>query len=79
MEEKLIIDKELFDELTTMMKSSSEHDIVMAISILETADKWNRQNQRYKEQLYETLSENDHIKNKTELKLKVWFANNDLN
>ena len=78
MEEKLIIDKELFDELTTMMKSSSEHDVVMAISILETADKWNKQNQRYKEQLYETLRENNHIRNKTELKLKVWFVNNDL-
>jgi hypothetical protein len=38
MEEKLIIDKELFGELKLMLQSSNEHDIVMAISILETAD-----------------------------------------
>ena len=79
MEEKLIINKELFGELKLMIQSSSEDDIVMAISILETADEWDRQNQRYKEQLYETLSENDHIKNKYALKMKVWLVNNDLN
>jgi hypothetical protein len=78
MEEKLIINKELFGELKLMIQSSSEDDIVMAISILETADEWDRQNQRYKEQLYETLSENDHIKNKYALKMKVWLAMNDL-
>jgi hypothetical protein len=75
MEEKLIIDKELFDELKLMLQSSNEHDAVMAISILETADEWNKQNQIYKEQLYETLRENNHIKNKFELKMKVWLAN----
>jgi hypothetical protein len=78
MEEKLIINKELFGELKLMIQSSSEDDIVMAMSILETADEWDRQNQRYKEQLYETLSENDHIKNKYALKMKVWLAMNDL-
>jgi len=75
MEEKLIIDKELFGELKLMLQSSNEHDAVMAISILETADEWNKQNQIYKEQLYETLRENNHIKNKFELKMKVWLAN----
>ena len=75
MEEKLIINKELFGELKLMIQSSNEHDVVMAISILETADEWNKQNQIYKEQLYETLRENDHIKNKFELKMKVWLAN----
>jgi hypothetical protein len=78
MEEKLIIDKELFDELKLMLQSSNEHDVIMAISIIETADEWNKQNQIYKEQLYETLSENDHIKNKYALKMKVWLVNNDL-
>jgi hypothetical protein len=78
MEEKLIIDKELFGELKLMLQSSNEHDAVMAISILETADEWNKQNQIYKEQLYETLSENNHIKNKFQLKMKVWLAMNDL-
>jgi hypothetical protein len=78
MEEKLIIDKELFDELTTMISSSNEQDAVMAVSIIETADEWNKQNQIYKEQLYETLRENGHIKNKFELKMKVWLAMNDL-
>ena len=78
MEEKLIIDKDLFNELTTMMQSPSVDDAVMAISILESSDQWDRQNQKYKEQLYETLRDNDHIKNKFELKMKVWLANNDL-
>ena len=78
MEEKLIINKELFGELKLMIQSSSEDDVVMAVSILETADEWNKQNQIYKEQLYETLRENDHIKNKFQLKMKVWLAMNDL-
>jgi len=78
MEEKLIIDKELFDELTIMMQSSSEDDAVMAISIIETADEWNKQNQIKKERLYETLRDNNHIKNKFQLKMKVWLAMNDL-
>lgn len=79
MVEKLIIDKELYQELTTMMKSSSKDDIVMAISIIESADEWNKQNQIYKEKLYETLRENEHIQHKHELKMKVWVAQNDLN
>jgi len=78
MEEKLIIDKDLFNELIIMMSSSNEHDVVMAISIIETADEWNKQNQIKKEQLYETLRDNDHIKNRHELQMKVWLANNDL-
>ena len=79
MDEKLIIDKELFNELKIMISSSNEHDVVMAISIIETADEWNKQNQIKKERLYETLRENDHIKNRYELQMKVWLANNDLN
>jgi hypothetical protein len=78
MEEKLIIDKELFNELTIMMQSSSEDDAVMAVSIIENSDEWNKQNQIYKEQLYETLRENNHIKDKFQLKMKVWLAMNDL-
>ena len=79
MEEKLIIDKDLFNELIIMMSSSNEHDVVMAISIIETADEWNKQNQIKKERLYETLRENNHIKNRYELQMKVWLANNDIN
>ena len=78
MVEKLIIDKELFDELKLMMQSSSEDDVIMAISIIETADEWNKQNQIKKERLYDTLRENNHIKNKYALKMKVWLAMNDL-
>lgn len=79
MVEKLIIDKELYEELKVMMKSSSEDDVVMAISIIENSDEWNVQNQVYKEKLYETLRfENGHIQNKGELKMRVWLGQIDL-
>ena len=70
----LIIDKELFEELKTMMSSSNENDIVVVIGILNTIDVWDRQNQKYKEELYEILSENENIKNKGELKTRIWIS-----
>ncbi len=78
MVEKLIIDKELYEELKVMMKSSSEDDVVMAISIIENSDEWDKQNQIYKEQLYEILRfENKHIQYKSDLKMRVWLSMND--
>jgi hypothetical protein len=70
----LIIDKELFEELKTMMSSSNENDIVVVIGILNTIDVWDKQNQEYKEELYEILSENKNIKNKGELKTRIWMS-----
>jgi DNA-binding transcriptional regulator/RsmH inhibitor MraZ len=70
----LIIDKELFEELKTMMSSSNENDIVVVIGILNTIDIWDKQNQQYKEELYEILSENKNIKNKGELKIRIWMS-----
>jgi DNA-binding transcriptional regulator/RsmH inhibitor MraZ len=70
----LIIDKELFEELKTMMSSSNENDIVVAIGILNTIDIWDKQNQKYKEELYEILNENKNIKNKGELKTRIWMS-----
>lgn len=80
-EDKLIIDKDLFDELTIMISSPSEDDVIMAISILENSDPWDRQNQQYKEKLYTTLSENKNFSSMEKnhnLKMKVWLAMNDL-
>lgn len=76
MEEKLIIDKDLFNELTTMMQSPSVDDAVMAISILESSDQWDRQNQKYKEQLYITFRENKHFGGETKngIKMKAWMG-----
>jgi hypothetical protein len=70
----LIIDKELFEELKTMMSSSNEDDIVIVIGILNTIDIWDKQNQKYKEELYEILSENKNIKDKGELKTRIWMS-----
>jgi hypothetical protein len=70
----LIIDKELFEELKTMMSSSNENDIAVVIGILNTIDIWDKQNQKYKEELYEILSENKNIKDKSNLKMKIWMS-----
>jgi hypothetical protein len=70
----LIIDKELFEELKTMMSSPNEDDIAIVIGILNTIDIWDKQNQQYKEELYEILSENKNIKNKGELKIRIWMS-----
>ena len=70
----LIIDKELFEELKTMMSSSNENDIVVVIGILNTIDVWDKQNQEYKEELYNVLSENKNIKDKGELKTRIWMS-----
>jgi len=67
----LIIDKELFEELKTMMSSSNENDIAVVIGILNTIDIWDKQNQKYKEELYEILSD---IKDKSNLKMKIWMS-----
>ena len=74
MEDKIIADKELFDRLSEMMASPDENDIIVVLGIMETFDPWDRQNQKYKEQLYEILSENSHIVNKTSLKVKFWMS-----
>jgi hypothetical protein len=70
----LIIDKELFEELKTMMSSPNEDDIAIVIGILNTIDIWDKQNQEYKEELYNVLSENKNIKGKGELKTRIWMS-----
>jgi hypothetical protein len=73
MEEKLIIDKELFEELKQMISSKSEDDVVTAIGIIESFDEWDKQNQQYKEQLYDLFNENRSIKDRHRLLMKVWL------
>ncbi len=73
MEEKLIIDKELFEELKQMISSKSEDDVVTAIGIIESFDEWDKQNQQYKEQLYDLFNENRSIKDRHKLLMKVWL------
>jgi hypothetical protein len=74
MEEKLIIDKELFEELKQMISSKSEDDVVTAIGIIESFDEWDKQNQQYKEQLYDLFNENRSIKDRHRLLMKVWLS-----
>ena len=73
MEEKLIADKELFDELKRMITSKSEDDVVTALGIIESFDEWDKQNQQYKEQLYNLFNENRSIDNRHKLLIKVWI------
>ena len=73
MEEKLIADKELFDELKRMITSKSEDDVVTALGIIESFDEWNKQNQQYKEQLYDLFNENRSINDRHKLLIKVWI------
>ena len=73
MEEKLIADKELFDELKRMITSKSEDDVVTALGIIESFDEWDKQNQQYKEQLYDLFNENRSIDNRHKLLIKVWI------
>lgn len=73
MEEKLIADKELFDELKRMITSKSEDDVVTALGIIESFDEWDKQNQQYKEQLYDLFNENRSIDNRHKLLIKVWM------
>ncbi len=74
MEEKLIADKELFDELKRMITSKSEDDVVTALGIIESFDEWDKQNQQYKEQLYDLFNENRSIDNRHKLLIKVWIS-----
>ena len=73
MEEKLIADKELFDELKRMITSKSEDDVVTTLGIIESFDEWDKQNQQYKEQLYDLFNENRSIDNRHKLLIKVWM------
>ena len=73
MEEKLIADNELFEELKRMIISKSEDDIVTALGIIESFDEWNKQNQQYKEQLYDLFNENRSINDRHKLLIKVWI------
>ena len=73
MEEKLIADKELFNELKRMITSKSEDDVVTALGIIESFDEWDKQNQQYKEQLYDLFNENRSIDNRHKLLIKVWI------
>lgn len=73
MEEKLIADNELFEELKQMITSKSEDDIVTALGIIESLDEWDKQNQQYKEQLYDLFNQNKSITDRHKLLMKVWL------
>ena len=74
MEDKLIIDEEMFNSLAEMMMSADEATVITAVGILDNIDEWEKQNQEYKEQLFEIYRGNKHIKEKNNLLLKVWIS-----
>ena len=72
----LIIDDELFESLKNMARSKNEEDVTMAISIMETCDKENKQNLEYIEQVYETMRDSHSRDILNRLKMRVWMSVN---